>query len=185
LVSFVSIPLRNQEFPPVSIRRTDRADSAPAAFVSTDRMRCLSLALIPHPYARHLLTVPRCPAYAEYLDVPPSPGVDMVRQYACSYKFSIRAACARAAICLADGHGRRSCATRAMDGRMKVGNCQGASSPQFSHSICDLLVSRFGKSKILKNYTEIFLSELSLYESTTPKVIVIVQIYEKLHGNCR
>jgi hypothetical protein len=42
-----------------------------------------------------------------------------------------------------------------------------------------------GKSKSLKNYTEIFVSRFSICESTIPKAIVIVQIYEKLHGNCR
>jgi hypothetical protein len=39
-----------------------------------------------------------------------------------------------------------------------------------------------GKSKILKNYTKIFVSDASICESTIPKVIVN---YEKLHRNCR
>jgi hypothetical protein len=42
-----------------------------------------------------------------------------------------------------------------------------------------------GKSKILKIYTEIFVAGLSICEPTIPKAVVIVQIYEKLHGNCR
>jgi hypothetical protein len=36
-----------------------------------------------------------------------------------------------------------------------------------------------GKSKILKSYTEIFISGLSICEPAIHKVFVIVQIYEK------
>jgi hypothetical protein len=39
-------------------------------------------------------------------------------------------------------------------------------------------VDEFGKSKILKNYTEIFVSGLSICEPTIAKVIIIVQIYK-------
>jgi hypothetical protein len=41
------------------------------------------------------------------------------------------------------------------------------------------------RSKILKNYTEIFASWISICEPTSHKTIIIVHIYEKLHGNRR
>jgi hypothetical protein len=46
-------------------------------------------------------------------------------------------------------------------------------------------VDPFGKSKILKICTEIFVLGLSICEPTIPKTIIIVQIYKKLHGNHR
>jgi hypothetical protein len=41
------------------------------------------------------------------------------------------------------------------------------------------------ESKNLKNDTEIFISGLSICEPTILKAIFIIQIYEKLHGNCQ
>jgi hypothetical protein len=52
-------------------------------------------------------------------------------------------------------------------------------------SIYVFRLAKGGKSKILKKYKEIFVSGLLIYEPTISKAIVIVQIYEKLHGNCR